>query len=71
LRLGSNGPAGPTEFSAACRERLNNQTPSLVATFIEKASEAFANIEVLDLNDLGCPDGYCAARSALGFLPRG
>jgi len=43
----------------------------LVATYIEKAAKAFANVEVLDLDDLVCPDGYSAARSALGFLPQG
>jgi hypothetical protein len=47
---------------------LDNDSVLSVASYIDSVAEAFNNIDMLDLNDLVCPDGYCAARNAQGLV---
>jgi hypothetical protein len=37
-----------------------------VAGYLRQVVALFENATFLDLNDLVCPDGYCAARNAQG-----
>jgi hypothetical protein len=62
----SESGASPDE--SVCRERLDNDSVLSVASYIDSVAEAFNNIDMLDLNDLVCPDGYCAARNGQGLV---
>lgn len=60
--------SGADSDKSVCRERSTNQAALSVAGYIERVAGAFENIGVLDLNDLVCPDGYCAARNTQGLV---
>lgn len=59
---------GASPDESVCRERSTNQAASTVVGYLEKSAGAFENIGVLDLNDLVCPQGFCAARNAQGLI---
>ncbi|MCG6967965.1 MAG: acyltransferase [Chromatiaceae bacterium] len=51
---------------SACREPLAGKQALRVAGYLRQVVALFENATFLDLNDLVCPDGYCAARNAQG-----
>ena len=60
--------AGVSSGGSVCRERSISTVSSTVVGYIEGAAAAFDNVRVLNLNDLVCPGGYCAARNAQGLV---
>ena len=75
-RLTFDGPScleDPWRFSfrlndghRECEEALTEAQPAAVSTYLRAAAEQFGNVEVLDLNDLVCPDQRCAAATPGG-----
>lgn len=51
-----------------CEEALDAAASEEVAGYLERAAAAFANVEVLNLNDLVCPGGRCAAQRGDGLV---
>jgi hypothetical protein len=47
--------------SPSCTAVWDGRTNEQVWGWIGEASQAFANVELLDLNDLVCPDRHCSA----------
>ena len=59
---------GSTPTESACGEQMVSEQSSQVARYLEEAVTPFDNAKVLNLNDLVCPNGYCAARNAAGLV---
>ena len=67
--------ASPYKFSfrlqdsrRECEEALEKEQSSLVASYLDDAAQRFDNAHVLDLNDLVCPGGRCAAQRPDGLV---
>jgi peptidoglycan/LPS O-acetylase OafA/YrhL len=77
-RLSFDGPSclnHPEKFSyrvaggnRACEEARSDETAERVALFLGQASQPFANVSVLDLADLICPEQLCAAETESGVV---
>jgi len=50
-----------------CEEALTNPASDQVAKYLARSSNVIPNAHILNLNDLVCPGGYCAARSREGL----
>ena len=50
----------------ACFAEGRMDAPRAVATHLQAAASRFGNVEILDLNDLVCPDNVCSALSIDG-----
>lgn len=51
-----------------CREALSTTQASDVAHYLKKATQHFQKAKLLDLNDIVCPNGYCAAKNPSGLV---
>lgn len=51
----------------ACCEPLGDQPAERVAEYLAEAVQDYANVGLLDLNELVCPGGYCAAGTTGGI----
>ena len=75
--LSFNGPSclespyrysfGLVDSRRECEERLASTSSRKVVSYLEQAATRFDNSHVLDLNDLVCPGGRCAAQSTDGL----
>jgi len=54
--------------SPICRESLTNTHNADVARYLEQAVQRFPNAMLLDLNDLVCQGGHCAAQNPDGLV---
>jgi len=64
---------GPSCLEKKSREKCIQKIPptayvKTVSGFLQKAAERFSNVKVLDLNDLVCPEGICAAETDTGIV---
>lgn len=50
-----------------CEEALTSPASDRVAKYLADAANMIPNARILNLNDLVCPRGYCAARSSQGL----
>ena len=50
-----------------CEEQRSGDYPERVANYLREAAGAFDNVAVLDLNNLVCPEGRCAASTREGI----
>ena len=76
-RLTFDGPScleDPWRFSfrlnnghRECEEAQIEEQPAAVSAYLRAAAERFGTVEVLDLNDLVCPDQRCAAATPDGI----
>lgn len=76
--LSFNGPScieSPYRFSLRlsdsrreCEEALVDDSSENVATYLSLAANKFADVHLLDLNDLVCPDRRCAAQKTDGLV---
>lgn len=53
---------------SSCGSPDRSELPELVKSYLSEASESFPNVHILDLNDLVCPNGYCAATDENGSV---
>lgn len=51
-----------------CEEARTETISDEVAGYLERAAGAFPNVDVLNLDDLVCPDGLCAAQTVNGVV---
>ena len=51
---------------SACRETLTDPRAAEVARYLNESARQFANVRLLNLNDLVCPEGVCAASTTSG-----
>lgn len=65
LEGSSTHPSGSE--GSTCVEALASTQPAEVARYLDRAVQRFPNARLLDLNDLVCPGGYCAARNTDGI----
>lgn len=56
------------EGVSICREALMNPKFMQVTGYLRQAVQNFPNVNLLSLNDLVCPDGYCAAQDSTGLI---
>ncbi len=80
-RLSFDGPScieDPLRFSfrligggRECEEAESGSLRIEVTSYLADVAEKFSNIVLLDMSDLICPDGKCAAQSANGMEPAG
>ncbi|HNP35044.1 MAG TPA: acyltransferase family protein [Woeseiaceae bacterium] len=73
-----NGPScieSPYEFSfrlknseRECEQVLESSASADVTAYLAQAASKFKNVEMLDLNDLVCPNGRCAAMASSGIV---
>lgn len=56
-----------TDSQRECEERLTRPNSVEVSGFLGSAVSGFENVELLDLNDLVCPDQRCAAQTVEGL----
>lgn len=61
-----NSAPGAAGDGDACREALASVQVVNVTGYLERAVQRFPNARLLDLNDLVCPQGICAARDGDG-----
>lgn len=64
---------GPSCLEKKNKERCTRKTTpdsrvKTVAGYLQAAAMRYANVKVLDLNDLVCPDGICAAQDDAGQI---
>jgi hypothetical protein len=52
----------------ACSESLDGKRVQRVTALLAHAADGLANVDLLDLNDLVCPGGRCAARRPDGAV---
>ena len=50
-----------------CEEALTSPASDQVAKYLARSSNVISGAHILNLNDLVCPGGYCAARSREGL----
>jgi len=77
-RLSFNAPScleDPWRFSMRlidgereCEEARTDSLTDDVAGYLEQAADAFSNVDVVNLEDLVCPGGLCAARTVDGVV---
>jgi hypothetical protein len=77
-RLSFNGPScleDPWRFSfrlidgeRECEEARKDERPDHVSTWLRAATDGYRNVQLLDLNDLVCPDRRCAAATPEGVV---
>jgi hypothetical protein len=51
-----------------CSEPLQGKSSTIVTPWLARAAAGFSNVTLLDLNDLVCPRGRCAARQVDGVV---
>ena len=51
-----------------CEERMSRDQTLVVTQFLEAAAARFDNVHLLNLNDLVCPEGRCAAQREDGLV---
>lgn len=56
------------ESAQTCEESQGETRPAEVAGYLHQSASTFDNVAILDLADLVCPDGRCAAQSADGVI---
>jgi hypothetical protein len=61
-------PSDRSPPEEACREPIKNHVADRVSRYLTEVVKAHQNADVLNLNDLVCPDGYCAAREPSGAV---
>lgn len=52
----------------ACREPIRDQAAVRVAEYLGEVIPVYGNVDMLNLNDLVCPEDYCAARQQSGLV---
>lgn len=57
-----------TDSQRDCEERMSRDQTLIVTRYLEAAAARFDNVHVLNLNDLVCPGGRCAAQSEDGLV---
>lgn len=57
-----------TDSQRECEERMSRKQTLVVTRYLEAAAARFDNVQLLDLNDLVCPNGRCAAQREDGLI---
>lgn len=57
-----------TDSRRECEEAMSRDQARVVARYLEQAAARFQNVHMMNLNDLVCPDGRCAAQTEDGIV---